>query len=206
MAINLAVVKPARKPKMSDAEYYELRKKIKAELAEERDSILWIPFSGKKGRTAAKLIRKIDSEITFKRTLAGGALSVSEIQEYVQKIQTTAVEVWDIVSYLIPQMHCITIKNFRRLNNDKTIKQMHAKDPKSEAVMPKSEEVSFLAMAVKQIEEKGVALQQGQMEELEELKLELLPKYDTVLGKIRALDAELSKNIPQKKQAVRQAI
>lgn len=206
MATKLAVVRPSGKPKMSDADFRELRKKKKAELSEERDSIFWVPFSGKKGRTAAKLIRKIDSEITFKRSLAGGALSVSEIQEYVQKIQTTAAEAWDIVSDLIPKLHYITIKNFNTLNDDKLEKQMHAKNPKSEAVLPKSDEVAFLAMAVKQIEEKGAALQQGQMEALEELKLELLPRYNTMLGKIRALDVELCKNIPQKKQEHRLAI
>jgi len=191
---------------MSDAEFRELRKKRKNELSEERDSIFWVPFSGKKGRTAAKLIRKIDSEITFKRSLAGGALSVAEIQEYVQKIQTTATEAWDIVSDVIPKLHYITMKNFRELNNDKAGKKIIARDPKSEAVNPKSDEVSFLAMAVKQIEEKGVALQKGNLEQLEHLKIDVLPRYDAMLGKIRALDAELSKNIPQKKQANRQAI
>ena len=170
MATNLAVVQPSSgKPKMSDAEFRELRKKRKNELSEERDSIFWVPFSGKKGRTAAKLIRKIDSEITFKRSLA-------EIQEYVQKIQTTATEAWDIVSDVIPKLHYITMKNFRELNNDKAGKKIIARDPKSEAVNPKSDEVSFLAMAVKQIEEKGVALQKGNLEQLEHLKIDVLTR------------------------------
>ena len=187
---NLAVVEmPAEAKKKSDDEIRKERAARKANIAKDSRSIFWMPFSGKGGYSLFNYIMSIEMEMNYKRRFLGEEIQVPDYQDMIKKIEKTAEEVWAIVTEVIPQLHSVKIDNFQRLNIDESKKLALAKIGRSRAILSQSKEVSYLAMAIREIETEGQDLKNtGNYVELTTFQEKLLPAYSKIQDKLKELE------------------
>jgi len=184
-------------PKLSKEEYLkqkqlkrEKRQIKREEMAEHKDSIFWVTFSGNTGFDLANSLKAIDREISWKRRKAGGGMPIDEVRGLIQKVMETAADVWEITTELIPKLHTVTFNKNREVNNDTNEKLRFAKMSYSICFLPRSYEVGYLAMGIKKIEERARELQESNLDELEKL----VKKYKEVCDKVTELEKLVTSN------------
>lgn len=191
MSATMKVVPSEVKTESNDAnkERYKRFQDQKETLAGNPDTIVWIPFSGSHGFKVAKILRLIDKEVTLKRRKAGFGLTIDQVKQYILQVREVADETWNDVRELIPRLHSIPLERVHELNNDVSEKRQMAKISRSAAILPRSVEVGYLVMAVKQIEERGLLLQQQDLDAL----TKLTDTYKNISDRLIKLADKLSK-------------
>lgn len=191
MSATMKVVPSEVKTESNDAnkERYKRFQDQKETLAGNPDTIVWIPFSGSHGFKVAKILRLINKEVTLKRRKAGFGLTVEQVKQYILQVKEVADEIWNDVRDLIPRLHSIPLERVHELNNDVSEKRQMAKISRSAAILPRSVEVGYLVMAVKQIEERGLLLQQQDLDAL----TKLTDTYKNISDRLIKLADKLSK-------------
>lgn len=141
----------------------------KEKMAMNPNSIFWMPFSGAHGYKVAKLLRDIDRDYNWMMKRAGYGVPIEEVKKSKDYIKDTATKIWDKVTEHIQKLHTVSIENIYELNDDLTEKNQKAKIPASICFLPRSIEVGYLGMAVREIEKQGILLQNSDLDRLNRL-------------------------------------
>ena len=175
--------------KMSTEEYRQKKQEQKERMAESTDSIFWLTFNGRKGIAVKKLIANIDRQVSTIRRRASNEETIVEAKGILKNVESTAEGVWGLVTEAIPRLHSVSYdKCISELNNSKDEKRQLAKLSYSMAILPRSTEVGYLAMAVKKFEERGRELQQTDLDALNIL----IKKYGEAFEKMSELENNLA--------------
>lgn len=175
--------------KMSTEEYRQKKQEQKEQMAESNDSIFWLTFCGRKGYAVKKMITNIDRQVSNIRRRASNEESIVEAKDVLKTVESTAEGIWGLVTEAIPRLHTVSYdKCIAELNNSKAEKRQLAKLSYSLAILPRSTEVGYLAMAVKKFEERGRELQQTDLDALNIL----IKKYGEAYEKMSELESSLA--------------
>ncbi len=155
-------------------------------------SIYWLPYSGSHGYKVAKSLRDIDWGINQAQIKAGFKVSVTQVREAKQKVLAIANRVWEVLSQHVPRLHGITVNEYPDLNNTEKEKLMMSKVSYSICILPRSPEVGYLTMGIKQIEEAGRRFQATNLDALDKLTNDYKALYDEIVS----LENDLTKTYP----------
>lgn len=153
----------------NNEEERQKRQERKEQMAEIAGSIFWMPFSGSHGYEVAKILRDIDREYNRVMRKAGYGVPIEAVKDLKKDVKQTGVNIWERVTQYIPKLHAIKMEDTHELNDDVNEKRQKAKIPASICFLPRSTEVGYLGIAVKEIEQKGIMLQNNDLDALDKL-------------------------------------
>ena len=175
------------------------REQIKQQNAENPNSLYWLPFSGRHGYEVASTLRNIDRDYNRIIRSSGYGIPIEQVQSLQSELREFATRIWGLVTEHIPRLHTVQVEKSYMLNNDLNERRQKAKIFASIFFLPRSTELAWLGMAVKQIEETGAIMQNTDLEGLQRLIKEC---YDVINKELKELAAKLSIMAPARKRLV----
>lgn len=173
------------------------REQIKQQNAENPNALYWLPFSGRHGYTVAKTLRDIDRDYNRIIRSSGYGIPIENVQSLQSEIRDFATRIWNLVTEHIPRLHTVQVEKSYMLNNDLNERRQKAKIYASIFFLPRSTELAWIGMAVKQIEETGEIMQSTDLDGLKRLTREC---YDVVNKELTELAEKLSKMTPPRRK------
>ena len=193
----MAEKKETKETRETQEERIKRREQVKQQMAENANSLYWLPFSGRHGYQVAKALRNIDRDYNRILRNAGYGIPIEQAQTHQEELREYGQRMWDLVTQHIPRLHTVPVEKTYTLNNDLAERRQKAKIPASIFFLPRSSEIGWLGMAVKQIEETGAILQNTDLSALNRL---ITGCYDVIYKELTELEGKLSKISANKKK------
>lgn len=158
-------------------------------LVEEPDSIVVIPFAKPNRFALTKMCIELDRILGSIKRRVGFQMDYDTGKLLINKINEFSDSVWQVMIKAVPSLYSKTKEQWRQINNPIDHKRILVHRNLCFVILPRSEEIGQITMAVKVIEKAGLALRVEQtsydaLKEATEEYCNLMQDFDLLLTRI----------------------
>lgn len=149
------------------ASWKERYMRFKANAASNPDSLFLFPFGRTKGASFIFTIVEMGKQINRLKMNAVFVIPMSVVKEEIAKTEKLAEEIWKVTKKYVPALYDFDRKQWRSLNDSIEEKRILAKRTNTFCIIPRSEEIGQIGMALKVLHKASIELQQDDLAKYE---------------------------------------
>ncbi|RMF99471.1 MAG: hypothetical protein D6726_12945 [Nitrospirae bacterium] len=184
---------PAPTEEKKGASWKERYMRFKANAASNPDSLFLFPFGRTKGASFIFTIVEMGKQINRLKMNAVFLIPMDVVKKEIAKTEKLAEEIWKVTKKYVPSLYDFDRKQWRSLNDSIEEKRILAKRTNTFCIIPRSEEIGQIGMALKVLHKASIELQQDDLARYEAM----INDYLKLAESAKALTDELKKTIKE---------